>query len=33
MERLLPALQGYERHSYMVSLNYHVHVVDGRSDT
>lgn len=33
MERLLPALQGYERHSYMVNSNYHVHVVDGRSDT
>lgn len=32
MERLLPALQGYERHSYMVTSNYHVHVVDGRSD-
>ena len=32
MERLLPALQGYERHSYMVSSNYHVRVVDGRSD-
>lgn len=33
MERLLPALQGYERHSYMVNSNYHVHVVDGQSDT
>ena len=32
MERLLPALQGYERQSYMVSSNYHVHVVNGRSD-
>ena len=33
MESLLPALQGYEQHSYMVSSNYHVHVVDGQSDT
>ena len=33
MECLLPALQGYERHSYVVSSNYHVHVVSGRSDT
>ena len=32
MERLLPALQGYERQSYMVGSNYHVHVVDGRLD-
>jgi hypothetical protein len=32
MERLLPALQGYERQAYMVNSNYHVNVVDGRSD-
>ena len=32
MERLLPALQGYERQAYMVNSNYHVDVVDGRSD-
>ena len=32
MERLLPALQGYERQSYMVTSNYHVDVVDGRAD-
>ena len=32
MQRLLPALQGYERQSYMVTSNYHVDVVDGRAD-
>ena len=32
MERLLPALQGYARQSYMVASNYHVDVVDGRAD-
>ena len=33
MENLLPALEGYERHSYMVGSNYHVHVVGGRWET
>ena len=32
-ENLLPALGGYERQSYVLSANYHAHIVDGRWDT
>ena len=32
MEVLLPALGGYERHSYAVSSNYHVEVMNGHAD-
>ena len=31
MERLLPGLRCYERQSYMVNSNYHMHVVEGDS--
>ena len=33
IEHLLPELQRYERHSYMMSTNFHAHVINGRSDT
>ena len=32
LEVLLPALGGYERHWYAVASNYHVEIMDGRSE-
>ncbi len=32
LEKLLPALGGYERHSYTLNSNYHMKLLDGHAD-